>query len=65
MTEYHVVRDGVDDAALAHLLTARFHQVEALRYWSTQARPLQWLGTRLGLRNTFALEATGRRGDRP
>jgi SAM-dependent methyltransferase len=62
MTEYHVVRQGVDDNAVANLLRSSFGQVELFRYWSTQAAGLQRLGEHLGLRNTFALEATDRRG---
>lgn len=66
MTEYHVVRQGVDDLALADLLRSNFAEVELLRYWSTHASALQRLGEHLGLRNTFAIEATDRRsgGDR-
>jgi SAM-dependent methyltransferase len=61
MTEYHVVREGVDDKALAELLSSRFGDVERFGYWSTQSAVLQRLGERLGLRNTFGIEATGRR----
>ncbi len=62
MTEYHVVRHGVDDLALADLLRSRFGEVELLRYWSTQAGVLQRLGEHLGVHNTFGIEATDRRG---
>jgi 2-polyprenyl-3-methyl-5-hydroxy-6-metoxy-1,4-benzoquinol methylase len=65
MTEYHVVRQGVDDQALAGLLRADFGQVELFRYWSTQAAPWQWLGDQLRLRNTFGIEATDRRAKGP
>lgn len=65
MTEYHVVRQGVDDQALAELLRADFGQVELFRYWSTQAASLQRLGEKLGLRNTFGIEATDRRSGGP
>lgn len=61
MTEYHVVRQGVDEQALVTFLTTAFSHVDVLRYWSTQAAPLQRLGEKLGLRNTFGIEATGRR----
>jgi SAM-dependent methyltransferase len=60
MTEYHVVRRGVDDFALADLLRSRFGEVELFRYWSTQRGVLQRLGEHLGLRNTFGVEATYR-----
>jgi SAM-dependent methyltransferase len=61
MTEYHVVRQGVDEQALAEFLTAAFAHVDLLRYWSTQAAPLQRMGEKLGLRNTFGIEAIDRR----
>jgi trans-aconitate methyltransferase len=63
MTEYHVVRQGVDEQALVEFLTTAFARVDLLRYWSTQAAPLQRLGEKLGLRNTFGIEATGRHGE--
>ena len=62
MTEYHVVRQGVDDLALADLLRSRFGEVKLVRYWSTQAAVLQRLGEHLGVRNTFSVEATDRHG---
>jgi len=62
MTEYHVVRQGVDDLALAGLLRSSFGEVELHRYWSTHAGVLQRLGEHLGMRNTFGIEATNRRG---
>jgi len=65
MTEYHVVRQGVDDLALAEQLHTSFTDVEVFRYWSTQAAPLQRLGERLGWQNTFGLEARGRRDEGP
>lgn len=64
-TEYHVVRQGVDEQALAELLRTAFGQVELLPYWSTQAAPLQRLGEKLGLCNTFGIEATDRRSEGP
>jgi hypothetical protein len=59
--EYHVVRDGVDDRALATLLEDRFEGVETVSYWSTQGSLQQRVGERLSLLNTFALFATGYR----
>ena len=59
MTEYHVVRQGVDQQAILDLLSDRFTTAAVLTYWSTQAAPLQRLGELIGLANTFAIEATG------
>lgn len=61
MTEYHVVRQGVDDRALQDLLDGGFRRADLTRYWSSQGSPFQRLGDMLGWRNTFAIEATGRR----
>ena len=58
--EYHVVRDGVDQGALVSLLEHDYGRVDLKTYWSTQARALHRIGGRLGLANTFAIEATGR-----
>lgn len=55
--EYHVVRDGVDEEAVAALLATEFDSVETLKYWSTQGTLQQRLGERLGLFNTFAIFA--------
>lgn len=60
MTEYHVVRQGVDELALDAQLRAAFGELELFYYWSTQAAPLQRLGEKLRLRNTFGIEATDR-----
>lgn len=62
MSEYHVMRSGVDEVAITSALTEVFDRVEVVAYWSTPARSLQWLGERAGLRNTFALRASGFRG---
>lgn len=64
-TEYHVVRSGLDEQALSAQLGESFGHVEVFTYWSTQAAALQRVGERLGLRNTFGIEATGRRGGDP
>lgn len=61
LVEYHVVRDGVDEEAIAELLRRHFDEVEIFRYWSTQAPILQRLGERTRLACTFGIEATGRR----
>jgi len=57
MVEYHVVRDGVDELALADLLRKRFADVDIVRYWSHQSRIVQSIGERMGLANTFGLYA--------
>lgn len=59
--EYHVVRKGVDERALAAVLAPHFDEVTVHRYWSTQAAWLQRLGERSSLVNTFGMTATGRR----
>jgi phospholipid N-methyltransferase len=61
LVEYHVVRDGVDEKAIAELLRKHFNGVEIFRYWSTQAPLLQRVGERTRLACTFGIEATGRR----
>jgi SAM-dependent methyltransferase len=55
--EYHVVRNGVDQDAIAALLTAAGFECEIIRYFSTQSRVFQPLGTGLGVNNTFAIVA--------
>jgi SAM-dependent methyltransferase len=60
MVEYHVVRDGVDEEALAALLSGYFPHVSIARYWSTQASALQAWGERRGTLSTFGIVA-----DRP
>lgn len=60
LVEYHVVRDGVDEEAIAELLRKHFDDVEIFRYWSTQAPILQRVGERTRLACTFGIEATGR-----
>jgi SAM-dependent methyltransferase len=61
MSEYHVVRNGLDEEALVTLLRTRYERADVVRYWSTQAGPFQYLGDRLGLEGTFGLAAIGRR----
>lgn len=60
MVEYHVVRQGVDEEALAEMLGSYFSSVEVFRYWSTQSARLQRLGDRLGRTGTFGIIARGR-----
>jgi SAM-dependent methyltransferase len=60
MVEYHVVRQGVDERAVAGLLAGRFGSIEVLPYWSNQWGVAQRLGERLGLHNTFGVLARAR-----
>jgi 2-polyprenyl-3-methyl-5-hydroxy-6-metoxy-1,4-benzoquinol methylase len=60
MSEYHVVRNGVDEEALAALVASAFSETRMIRYWSTQGGLLQRAGDRLRLESTFALVARGR-----
>jgi len=59
--EYHVVRNGVDSAAIIALLEPSFTKVEAVTYWSTYSRGLQWIGERVGLTSSFGILASGRK----
>lgn len=61
MSEYHLMRNGVDDEALLALLRMQYERADLVRYWSTQAGPLQRFGDYLALEGTFALAARGRR----
>jgi SAM-dependent methyltransferase len=58
MVEYHVLREGVDEVAIAELLKPRFRTTEILRYWSNQSRITQRFGTRIGAANTFGISAS-------
>lgn len=60
MSEYHVVRQGVDEAAIAETLKPSFRTVDVIRYWSTQSTWGQALGSRAGLASTFGVEAVNR-----
>lgn len=59
--EYHVVRNGVDSAAIVRLLEGWFAAVEEVPYWSTYNGALQAIGQRLRLRSTFGILASGRK----
>lgn len=59
--EYHVVRNGVDSAAIVDLLKTEFSRVESREYWSTYSRGLQRLGERLNLKSSFGILATDRK----
>jgi SAM-dependent methyltransferase len=55
MVEYHVVRNGVDEAALQSLLEGSFRDLRLLPYWSNQSKLGFRLGRRFGMVNQFAL----------
>ncbi len=55
--EFHVVRGGVDQNAIAALLKAAGFECEVIRYFSTQSRVFQPLGAAIGEKNTFAIVA--------
>ena len=59
--EYHVVRGGVDSAAIIGLLEESFASVRAVSYWSTYSGLLQALGQRLHLVSSFGVLASGRK----
>ena len=63
MVEYHVVRDGVDQAAIKRVLLPRFDSVEVTSYWSAHAGIWQRVGEKLGICNTFAVRARGHNAD--
>ena len=56
--EYHVVRNGVDSAAIVAALTPRFERVQETRYWSTPATLWQAVGERLRFQTEFGILAT-------
>lgn len=58
--DYHVVRNGVDSAAIVKLLGPSFSEVRAVAYWSTYSGFLQSLGERLHLTSSFGILACGR-----
>lgn len=60
LIEYHVVRDGVDEEAIAELLAPDFADVEIFRYWASQGPFWQRLGGRTRMTTDFGIQATGR-----
>jgi SAM-dependent methyltransferase len=58
--EYHVLRNGVDQDAIAALLMEAGLACEIIRYFSTQSRLFQPIGAALGIENTFAVVACKR-----
>jgi SAM-dependent methyltransferase len=55
--EYHITRNGVDQDAIAALLRSHGFDCRVVRYFSTQSGSLQFVGTKLGCENTFAIVA--------
>jgi 2-polyprenyl-3-methyl-5-hydroxy-6-metoxy-1,4-benzoquinol methylase len=62
MVEYHVLRDGVDEQAVAETLRPSFGSVAVIPYWSTQSRALQRAGERFALQTTFGVRADDKLG---
>ena len=58
--EYHVTRNGVDHAAIAHLLESERFNCTVVRYCSTQSRWFQRMGESLAMENTFSITAQRR-----
>jgi SAM-dependent methyltransferase len=56
--EYHVLRNGVDQDAIKALFERSGFACEIFRYFSTQSRLFQPIGTGLGVKNSFATVAT-------
>lgn len=55
--EYHVVRSGVDQEAIAALFEKAGYSCRIVRYFSTQSRLFQSIGRMAGFENTFAIVA--------
>lgn len=62
-TEYHFVRNGVDQNAIRNLLSAKEFQCDIISYFSTQSPFFQYHGERLNLKNYFAIIAKKRNID--
>lgn len=58
VVEYHVVRHGVDEQAIAELLEGRFEDLRVETYWSSQGPVQNYVGEWVGLKNTFAVLAS-------
>ena len=61
MVEYHVVRQGVNQAALVDLLEVYFADVRMWKYWGTQSSVLQRIGERRNWVSSFGTIARNRR----
>lgn len=55
--EYHIVREGVDQNAIAKLLRQKHFDCEIVSYFSTHSRLFQPIGAALGMKNTFGVIA--------
>jgi 2-polyprenyl-3-methyl-5-hydroxy-6-metoxy-1,4-benzoquinol methylase len=60
MVEYHVVRQGVDQRRVSHVLSPLFRRVDTFTYWSTQSSLGQRLGEAVKAENTFGVVADDR-----
>lgn len=60
--DYHLVRNGVDQFAICRTLEASGFRCQVSYYFSTMSRLWQWVGTSLGVRNTFRLIAVAPEG---
>jgi len=58
--EFHVLRAGVDQVAIADLFSKAGFDSKIISYFSTQNRTFQSIGTYLGMKNTFAFVAVRR-----
>ena len=58
--EYHVTRNGVDEAAVESLFLSRAFDCKIVKYFSTQSSIFQPIGTALGVKSTFATIARRR-----
>ena len=56
-TEYHVVRNGVDQDEIVRVLSTRGFDCRIVRYFSTQGSVFQPVGSALGIENTFSIIA--------
>ena len=64
MVEYHVVRDGMDQDALAELLRGSFRDVRVVPYLSTPLRIFQHIGDQLGVNALFGTIAKDKQPSR-
>tara|TARA_B110000503_G_scaffold143581_1_gene246009 strand:+ start:325 stop:1176 length:852 start_codon:yes stop_codon:yes gene_type:complete len=53
--EYHVTRNGVDEQAIKIFLEKAGFQCEIFEYFSTQSQFFNVVGSKLGIKNSFAL----------
>jgi SAM-dependent methyltransferase len=60
MSEYHVVRKGVDEDALVRLLQRWYGDVRVATYWATQSSIGQRVGEQFGFADTFTITARER-----